>query len=263
MTTDLKKLRNSLEAVRSYAAADDTDKPTADDQHEAAGLAMAAQNLADEYGNDPTNPDFLDHIDALHGTGAENEGRSYAAAIPAPRAGMQLVASKKNPHIRRWIRSNALKNVMQGVKTHAATSVATGAGAAVGFLGAGPVGAGGGATAAHMAVMGLHHAVRRQNGLATPKESALDASHYLNHHADFVAQQAKRHGVHEKTVAHALAYHALAEHHRQHREAAAGGTMGNGKPHPVANRDLTDREYHKNLSGRAKSAFIKGVIRNH
>ena len=282
--TELSKLRARLEEMRSYSAKQSNPaepQPTQDDHDEAAGLALAAKNLAAEYGNDPTNPDFLDHLDALYeGDRDGDEARAYAAALPAPRAGMQLVASKKNPRIRRWIRTQAAQNVAadaSNLGAHAAGAhiggvVGHNAGRMAALATVGPhiggaaawevgskIGETAGTAAGTMAVHALHNLAHRESHLGEDKldHTAFAHQHYLRKHSKFVAEQAQKHGVSEKTVAHALAYGARTEHARQRMAPFTRGRRT--KDQPVYKRGLSNMDYHKDLSQRSRAAFVKAV----
>lgn len=160
--------------------------------------------------------------------------RSYADA-----QGKVLVRSKKNPKVRRWIRLNAVRHVAGHI------------GDAVGKHALLP-------EAAHEYVHELSRHKERTNNFNDRHESALSHTHYLQHHGEFVEKTAKKYDLKKGVVAHALAYHAHHEHLRQEHTPHPGG-----RTHPLHNRDLTDDQYHKNLSGRAKSALIKGMIARH
>ena len=280
--TNLTQLRRARELVRSYAAtpsqeAAPQDEVTQDDQDQAQGLALAALGLMAEHGFDPEHPG----LDELLGHLEDEEGeRAYAE-----HDGMTLRPSRKNPKVRRWIRLNAARQVGHTLSRIAGASAVGGVGAAAGHLSGAVVDRRKAAT--HLAnralgsgisergeryaklgtamgisiVHGLQLSERREHTL-DPKDdlSALSARHYRVHHQPFVRSMAMRHSVSEGAVAHALAYHALAEHKRQRGGLKRGESMKNGKPHPLGNADLSDAQYHKNLSGRAKSAFIQGMI---
>jgi hypothetical protein len=242
--TAAERLKAVRAQLRSYASLDDSGVDQ-DDQDEAQGLAMTAQNLAATHSDDEMD----DMTDALHGGLGEihgdndgDEKRSYA-----DNAGKVLRPSQKNPRVRRWIKLAAVKHVAHTFgDTHAK----------MGNFENDKV---------NEAVNALHHANRREiglsdNGQEMEKQSALHSSHYHENHGDFVKSSAKKYGVGENAVAYSLAYHARAELAKQRN---ALEPMKNGKPQPLRNKDITDKDFHKNLGGRAKSAFIKGMIARH
>lgn len=260
------------EEVRSFSEDSDTEEPVGTQEHqdEADGLSIAAMHLANQYGCDCTNHDFLDHLDALHGHDEDGE-RAFAAPTPitARRPGMVLQVSKTNPKVRRWIRANAQKNVKDIVGRTGATLAGGHVGRVVGhnggrmialatvgrFIGgtaawnAGSTigGFAGGMAGAH-AVNGLYQAHRRENKLNSVHDSAMKHTHYLEHHNDLVRKLAKQHKVTAGAVAHALSYHAIAEHHKQRRSIGSDvwKTKGND-------------EYHKKLAEKAIANFHEGA----
>lgn len=225
-----------------------------DDHDEAEGLSMAAMNIAATHSDDEL-ADLHDGMD-----GHMTSGRSYAAATMAPaQPGKVLRASAKNPKVRRWIKLNATKNIGRHV------------GHGVGLAGVAAVGtslAGGSASAGLLAaglIHKLHDSNSRSHSLDAYHKDATQASHYGEHHGEFVKSASKKYGVGEGVVKHALAYHAHAELGKQHNEIVSKrvGKGGEMKLHPVYNKDISDEDFHKNLGGRAKSAFIKGMIARH
>lgn len=237
----INRLEDARTRLRAYnmapiAAADpslgDVDQ---DDQDEAQGLAEASMNIAATHSGDEINQlqdDLDDGLGNIHGDAV----RSYAST-----AGKVLRPSQKNPRVRRWIKQAAAKHIGQGVAHFVSTSHSA-------------------SDDANNLSYVMHQVHRRQTGLESHKESALDTSHYHTQHGEFVKSAAKKYGVGEGVVGHALAFHAHAELAKQQR---AEGPMKNGKPQPLDNKDITDRQFHKNLGGRAKSAFIKGMIARH
>lgn len=238
----INRLEDARTRLRAYNMAPAAANPSLDDagvdqddHDEAQGMAEACMNIAATHSDDEVDQlqdDLDDGLGNIHGDAV----RSYAST-----AGKVLRPSQKNPRVRRWIKQAAAKHIGQGV-LHAVSTTGQATESANNL--------------SHV----MHQVHRRQTGLESQKESALDISHYHTHHDEFVKASAKKYGVGEGVVGHALAFHAHAELAKQQR---AEGPMKNGKPQPLNNKDITDRQFHKNLGGRAKSAFIKGMIARH
>lgn len=270
----VKQVAQNQEAQRSYAAAESKSgkfTPTEDHHHEAQALALAGHALAAQYGYDPENEEFHDHLDRLtQGDDAMGDGEDRSFALPmgkpintanhtamtrgAPRPGMTLQASKTNPNVRRWVKVQSMMHTHKTFGDRLNGAVLTGANAAVAggkaaaLTGGNPLAAaaaaGATAMATHATYHGMMHSINNTRGLKS-HENAMHADHYLTKHAGYVNKTAKALGVHPHVVAKALAFHASSTHSKN---------MGNGK---VFGKN---KNYHSLLGGQNVKAFHANAV---
>lgn len=178
----------------------------------------------------------MDDLTRLH------ELRGYATV------GLTLQASKTNPKVRRWIRSQA---VQKGLRMNLSIGLHGRVGEALGSVAGQSIGhtkgsEESGANIGHVAgtIKGLAHEVS--------VDHPGNATYWVTHHAPHVADIAKRHGISHLTAALALAAHA-----ESHIKAAHSEHMASGEPRVGLHRFAVN--HHSEIAKRTKKSFEEAV----